>query len=204
MNVFVETNFVLELSLEQDQNDSCQALLALAEGRAITLLLPAYSLIEPYENFTRRFRERRDLHKRISGELTQLRRSSAFASRVAAAEELLNGLIESIDRATKLVDEVRARLCSTATIIPLDAAILQKASMVQAQHAMSPQDSVVYASVRSVLEANAATPSCFASRDSKGFDDPDIVSELDALNCKYLPRFDSARAYVESKIRNES
>lgn len=48
MRVYVETNFVLELALRQEQNESCEALLRLAEASRIGLVVPAFSLLEPY------------------------------------------------------------------------------------------------------------------------------------------------------------
>lgn len=74
MNVFVETNFVLELALEQQESPSCERLLALAAENAIRLLLPAYSFIEPHETLTRRHRDRETLRSQISNELAQLAR----------------------------------------------------------------------------------------------------------------------------------
>ncbi len=43
MRVYVETNFVLELALQQEQHAACEAILQLAEARQIALVLPAYS-----------------------------------------------------------------------------------------------------------------------------------------------------------------
>lgn len=61
MDVYVETNFVLELALLQEQQQSCQKLLDLAEARRINLILPAFSLTEPYETLIRREKNRRNL-----------------------------------------------------------------------------------------------------------------------------------------------
>lgn len=44
--LFVETNFLLELALEQEQTAACEALLGLAEAGAITLSIPAFSVFE--------------------------------------------------------------------------------------------------------------------------------------------------------------
>ncbi|MGB6295983.1 MAG: hypothetical protein WBF90_07325 [Rivularia sp. (in: cyanobacteria)] len=44
MDVYVESNFVLELALLQEQHKSCQELLDLAEIKKIRLIVPAFSL----------------------------------------------------------------------------------------------------------------------------------------------------------------
>jgi hypothetical protein len=59
VNVYVESNFVLELALLQEQQASCEELLLLCEGRRIQLVIPACSLAEPYETLTRRHRQRK-------------------------------------------------------------------------------------------------------------------------------------------------
>jgi hypothetical protein len=49
LNVYVETNFVLELVLAQEQQASCEEILALSEEGSLRLVIPSYSLVEPYE-----------------------------------------------------------------------------------------------------------------------------------------------------------
>lgn len=46
MIVFVETNFLLELVYQQEEHESCEAILALAEAGRIDLVLPAFSVAE--------------------------------------------------------------------------------------------------------------------------------------------------------------
>ena len=53
MRVYVESNFVLELVLEQEQHQACEEILTLAASRTIELALPAFALIEPYESMVR-------------------------------------------------------------------------------------------------------------------------------------------------------
>ena len=68
---------------------------------------------------------------------------------------------------------------------------------------LSPPDSIVYASVLHHLSTTTPAKSCFLNRNSKDFDDPDIVDELDGYNCKMLPRFDSGHKYIQSQIRGK-
>ena len=49
MIVYVESNFVLELAFLQEEYESCLELLHLAESQAMHLVLPAFSVGEPYE-----------------------------------------------------------------------------------------------------------------------------------------------------------
>lgn len=61
MDVYVESNFVLELALLQEQHESCQELLDLAQVKQITLIVPAFSLAEPYETLIRNNKKRQKL-----------------------------------------------------------------------------------------------------------------------------------------------
>ncbi len=50
MNVYVETNFVLELVFEQEQQASYEQILALCKSGKARLIIPAYCLAEPHES----------------------------------------------------------------------------------------------------------------------------------------------------------
>ena len=54
MNVYVETNFILELAFVQDEHESCDRILALCEAQRATLVLPTFCLAESYETLIRR------------------------------------------------------------------------------------------------------------------------------------------------------
>ena len=60
MNIYIETNFVLELVFEQEQHTSCEQILALGESGRLRLIIPAYCLAEPHEKLTRQAGSRRE------------------------------------------------------------------------------------------------------------------------------------------------
>lgn len=95
MIVYVESNFVLELALVQEKSDSCENILQLAEGGAIRIATPAFSLGEPYETLVRRHRERRLLAVSVAKEIAQLRRCTHYKERVKNADALHDLLDES-------------------------------------------------------------------------------------------------------------
>ena len=49
MTVYVESNFVLEQALQQEQCDACDEILNLADSDTILLVVPAFSLAEPHQ-----------------------------------------------------------------------------------------------------------------------------------------------------------
>lgn len=48
MSIYVESNFVLELALMQEQYESCEAILQVCKAGQAQLVLPAFSSAEPY------------------------------------------------------------------------------------------------------------------------------------------------------------
>ena len=71
MIVYVESNFVLELAFLQEAYERCLELLRLAESQDIHLVLPAFSIGEPYEVWVRRSKQRRALRDQLSTAIRQ-------------------------------------------------------------------------------------------------------------------------------------
>jgi len=200
VNVFVETNFVLELALEQRESSACEKLVDLARARSIRLLLPAYSFIEPHENLTRRQLDRRALGKQVSKELAQLARSKPLAERVAASQEIVNLLIASDEYEIEAIEQVKQRLWLVGDVLPLDLDVLRSAAECQADYGLSPQDAIVYASIRARLKLDHASDSCFVSRNPRDFDNSDLRQDLSSFNCKYFSSFATALRYIEHAV----
>ena len=200
MNVFVESNFVIEVALEQQEAPSCEALLQLAEERAIRLLLPAYSLVEPHETLTRRHLDREALRSGVAKELAQLARSTPLAERAAASQEIVKLLVDSSEYEIKRIEQVKQRLCTISEVLPLNVSVLQGAAQCQSKFDLSPQDSVVYSSIRVWLEHDHASTSCFVSRNPGDFDDPDLRQDLATFHCKYFSSFDTALQYIRHSL----
>jgi predicted nucleic acid-binding protein len=201
VNVFVETNFVLEVALEQQECGACERILGLAADRAIQLLVPAYSLVEPHETLTRRHRDRQNIRSQIATELTQLARSTPLAQRANASQEVVKLLVESTEHETKQLEAAKERIWSVAHILPLTAAVLRRAAECQNNYDLSPQDAVVYASVRTQLDSDHLSQSCFVSRNPADFDDPDLQKDLASVNCKYLSSFANAVQFITHAIK---
>jgi hypothetical protein len=196
VNIFVETNFVIEVALEQQEVTACEVLLQLAAEHRIRLLVPAYSFVEPHETFTRRHIDREALRSRMSNELAQLARSTPLTERVAASQDLVKLLVDSAEYETTRLDEVKQRIWAISEVLPLDLTVLQSATDCQRRFDLSAQDAVVYASIRAQLQNDRAPESCFVSRNPGDFDNPDLRQDLAALNCKYFSSFATAVQYI--------
>jgi predicted nucleic acid-binding protein len=173
VNVYVESNFVLKLALLQEQHASCEEVLRLSEAGSVHLVIPAYSIAEPYETLVRRHKQRKRMKAELDDELRQLARTTAYAQRLSGFQNLTVLLIDSADEEAKRLEEVQVRLLKAGEVIPLEALTLTSATQYQRIHGLSPQDAIVYASVLSHLKQHGTSQSCFLNRNSKDFDDPD-------------------------------
>ena len=197
MNVYVETNFVLELAFEQEQCESCEQLISLAESGRIQLILPAYCLAEPHEKLIRQKRSRNDLLSGTSVVFNQLIRTASLTPKVKTIQQDLSAVIaQSNEEEGRRFAIYRQKLVLITEIIPLTAAILSDAISNEGALDLSAQDALVYASIMSHVRQYGKLTSCFLNKNTKDFDAPDIVSELARYDCQLIPRFDQGLSYV--------
>lgn len=147
MIVYIETNFVLELALEQEEWESCQELLTVSAAGTIALATPAFALVEPLETLVRRDKSRRELAERVRAELRQLGRSEFYRHDAPGHQALVELLIKSGDDELRRYMDTRSKLVELATIIPLNQEILASVPAVQANHSLSQQDALILASM---------------------------------------------------------
>ena len=199
MNVYVESNFVLELALLQEQHPSCDAIVELAAADRIHLVIPAYSLVEHYETLTRFFRKRQAITEAVRDELRQLGRSAPYEAQTAALEELTILFTRSQEEERTRLRSTLARLVTVAELIPLTSAIIAD-SLSHQDEGFSPQDAVVYSSVLRHLKGGDGGEHMFLNRNSKDFDAPDVQDRLEAMNCRILFQFDAGLRYIRHRL----
>jgi hypothetical protein len=200
MIAYVESNFVLELALQQEECEACSAIVELAGQKRLDLVVPAFSLAEPHVAIAGKEKARNQLRRDLDAHVRDLARSrphhkvpgdfAAFAAVLAdSAQFERDGVRKSV-----------SDLVQCAEVIALDAGILNSALDLQTEFAISGQDSIVLASVLAHLETHRPTQSCFLNRNTKDFDDPDIRKKLDDLGCKFFGKFGQALGYIHSQI----
>ena len=199
MNVYAESNFVLELAFAQQEEASCLAFLELAESGAITLILPAWSMGEPYETLVRRSKTRAELHRALSGQIHELSRSKPYHESANELRLLTGLLLRSGEEEKRRLDTALNRILGCAQIAALNSATLRSSLGLQSTRSLSPQDSMVYASILEHLSQNTAATSCFLTKD-KDFLNPDIESELKTLGCQLMTTFSGGLAYTRNQL----
>lgn len=193
MTLYVESNFLLEIVLGQEDAGSAERLLAMAEAGAIDLALPSFSLSEPLVRVRRGVRDRRRLMKQLNDHVAQLARSTPHEVEVDALRAIPN-LFGSIEqRETDRLITTVERLLATARLIELDLSSFRAATDYRTRYALEIEDAIVLALVVADLRSKLAPgPHLFANRNIKDFDDPSIVGELKSLGCDFVWSFADA------------
>lgn len=203
MRIYIESNFILELALLQEQSSSCENILGLCEAQRAQLILPAYSLAEPYEMLIRRHKQRKQMKGALDAELHQIARTSSYSESLRGFRDLTDLLLFATEDETRRLEEVRSRLIKIACLIPLDVSVLSKSREHQITYKLSPQDALIYSSILVHLQQKKCVNSCFLNRNMRDFEDENIIKELARLNCKMLPRFDSGYQFILNQIDSE-
>jgi hypothetical protein len=197
MIVYVESNFVLELAYLQEEYE----ILKFAEEGKISLVLPAYSVGEPYDAWVRRSKQRTELHERLSRELNELSRSKPYGEMLGEFQEITKTLVQSGEEEKERLDNAVSRILETAVVAPIEREVIKNAIDFQKTRNLSPQDSIVYASVLSHLSGTSVDePKCFITKNSKDFANPDIYAELESYGCKLLTKFSNGLGYMKSYL----
>jgi len=200
MNIYVESNFILELALLQEQSKSCIKIIDICRQGQANIVLPAFSIAEPYETLGRRSRDRNALADRLDSELRQLSRTQPYTEGINTLREVTGFLVRSTEEERSRLKQVMEEVLEFAKVIPLDFTIITSAHSLEESLEFSPQDAIVLASVFKHLEESGGEPSCFLNRNAKDFDDPDIMKRLGENNCKLLPRFDDGLRYIRNVL----
>lgn len=199
MIVYTESNFVLELAFQQEEVDYCRELLELSKGK-IKLVLPSFSLAEPYWTLENRMRERKQLYQRFQSEALQLARSSSYAVHKKTFDQVVNVLIGSIEFQKWSLDEVVRSILSTSEVISMDANLIGRALQCKEKFDLAQQDAFIFASVLTHAESKSG-PKCFVTTNRKDFEDPDIETELEKESCKLFGKFANCLGYVQASLK---
>jgi hypothetical protein len=198
--VYIETNFVLELAYLRPTSDNCQHLLDLAAHRKISLVVPAFALIEARMAWQRTVARRNRLHSEVRAEVGELSRSRPLTDIASQSQAFVAALIDTAEQDRYRLESAVEALRQRATVLSTESELITQAYAAELVYDLSPQDSVVYMSVLGHAERNAG-PKLFVTQNAKDFRVPQIEQELTSQECKLLFTFDAAEAYVRNETR---
>jgi predicted nucleic acid-binding protein len=198
VRVYVESNFVLEVVLEQEQHQACEELVCLAESKSIELVIPAFALVEPHQTIVRRSRQRDGLLRDLDALAIQLARTASLAADVPRLREASDLLLRAEQEAWERFLDVRAKLLDKAHMVATDGYALREASTLVGQLGLELPDAVMLASVLGDA-ANRPAPSVFLNRNKKDFDH-DVRDRLRAVDCELILSFHGGLGRVRSAL----
>jgi len=204
MNIYVETNFVLELAFVQEQHESCEKIIELCEKGSATCVLPAFCIAESYEQRIRRANKRTKIANELAQELGQLSRSKPYKDEIDVFQNVIGLFARASQEEDHRLLAVLERVLRIADIVPLEAGVVLEATQYRARYKLGPQDSIVYSSVLHHLASAGGRESCFINKDRGDFDDPDIEESLANRGCKMLFRFDNGYSYIQYLVDSAS
>lgn len=204
MIVLAESNFVLELALRQEQFEHAERILSLAEEKHIRLVVPACSLIEPYQTLIRRRRDRSEFGRRLRDEIKLLERSSLHEGMSAPSLHVVRALEAGSDIEMESLEKTIDRLTKICTVPILSLESVRLAQSMQLGYQLEPQDAIVLASIDTALKELGAGPKVFVNKNSKDFSRRPIEGQLEEHECRLITTFPDARQYIENELSKKT
>jgi len=204
MIVYIESNFVLEMALEQEQSSAARSILSLAESHQVELAYPSFVLSEPFENVVKARRERNILQRSLVKTLNDLKRSEPHKRIILDLDSAINVLGDAHVRQIDLLYTIFGQLAYIGRCIHIDEANFRDASIYRDSLGLSPQESIIYSAMVADLKRQpGGEAKCFLSCDRKAFGsdtDRSIKIELEKHNCRYIGSFTQALDFIQSSL----
>jgi PIN domain. len=163
--VAVETNFILQLALQQEQAEQAERILKLAEDKKIEIAIPACAFPEAYTKLVGLSKLRNKLLDDLRRELKQMARSKVHASLEQTSKDITDALATTGTQFADDLDKIANRLRACATIIPLTSEVTKVMSYLELLFDLEPGDAFIYASVESYLDTRKDEQKVFVTTD---------------------------------------
>ncbi len=211
MIVYVESNFVLEIALAQEQSLSADAILSLATSGKIELVYPSFALSEPFTTVMYRRGERTRLYDAFLKMLNQIKRTEPLRQTVQNLELLIATLRSAQKSDFEPLHKIIERMLIAGRAIEITPSSFREALRYQEELDLSSQDSIIYACIVADLQTRPREEvKCFLSRDKDAFsDEADLKdrilskkrmkAELKSYGCRYISAFDDGLSFITSQ-----
>lgn len=205
MIVYVESNFILEIALQQSQSSSAFHILHLAQQEKIALKIPCFALSEPFSTVMHRNGERKKVSNVLTETFNEIRRSKHH-DQIEEHFAVMNVLKHVEQREWNNLHESIGQVLESSVSLPFDARCLKQALRFHEMYDLSPQDAIIYASILMDLQVQSYNEKkCFLSRDQKAFnqkDDRGIKAELEAYTCCHIGSFIRGFEYIQHTLKS--
>lgn len=123
MIVYVESNFILELVLGQEESTYADQILELAEAKRIHLTFPCFSIMEPFWTIQGRGKQRKSIQQSLNQELVQLQRSVYNQELVSLFQPLTKTIVDVEIKEMDMLEKTLGRLLQVGLSINITANI---------------------------------------------------------------------------------
>ncbi len=124
---------MLEVALQQEECDTCNTILDLADQGLISLVVPAFSLAEPHVAIVGKEKLRHQLRRDLESQVRDLARSKPHRTVSSDFAAFAAVLAASAQFEREGVRDTVSNVVNRAQVIPLDATILKSALEAQAE-----------------------------------------------------------------------
>lgn len=201
MNIYCETNFILEIVFAQEQANYCKNIITLCKKNKLHIIIPAYSFAEAIYRIESQIKLQENFKKELNSQINHFSRTPQYTQQIKNFRKLDTFLTQNKEELKSRFEKCRADMVSNAEIIPLDSNTLKTTKSVETEYDLTFQDSIIFTSILSHLQQNSNMPSSFLNRNAKDFNTLEIKSKLNPLNCKIFTDFEKAFHYISSKIK---
>ena len=182
MNIFLvgETNFLVDLGLEQDKNVT--HLTKLSIGRKITLIVPEISFFEVWRAVLSKTRKRKELAESLKQEANQIRRSSYGAEIAESLKGSAKLLEESYDADLSFLENPLEILKQICTVTEYSPRIHSRSYLVtlDERYGLVDPDASIYESIKEFAKEIKGVK-IHLNKNTGDFDKPIIHKELKEL-----------------------
>jgi predicted nucleic acid-binding protein len=194
--IYIETNFIMELALEQSGHKSCEEIIQLCKRQSFSIVLPVFCIAECYGCATRRQKERFKIAEEVVKELDRVFQSQRYEEEKSLSSNVRKLLLMSMETEKAGLHESLRKVLGISETIPLDYETIKYAKECEASMDLDPQDAIVYSSIIKHLKMSRIAGNIMINKNRRHFGSFEITSELGSLGCKLFFDFAKARDYL--------
>ncbi len=201
MKVYVETNWLLDLALEQERIRASSFVVKLAKDKKVHLFLPEISLVEADQKIVRRRLQRETLIENLRQEGRELIRSrdARYQLQAAVIDQDIFQLRDISDFERQHFNATVRDISKFLTWLHLDDDSLQKSFDFEEHYDLNRLDALVYAVIRADAASDLASEKCFIDYDGD-FKEPELKRDMTGIGITLLSSPESVVGFLRNKV----
>jgi len=201
MRIYAETNWLLDLTFQQERFAASAFVLSLAQSHQIDLCLPEIIVGEGDQKVERRNAQRRTIIEGLGRERREFGRSqeALYQARYVSLEPEIEGFKSISDLERRRFDQIIEELLPIATWLHLSQEIWVKCFDLQDGYGLKRTDALIYAIICADAALHPDVEKCLINYD-RVFDDPELKQEMSRLGITLLASAEAVTGFLQSRI----